>query len=95
MIGKDYICSIMQNKGVIMTTLELEEKKKKLLKDIENVDNVELLEELQRVVSKLTRKTTPCQFTKEELVKQIHQSEMELNGGLGIPHEEVRKRFLK
>ena len=28
MIGKDYICSIMQNKGVIMTTLELEEKKK-------------------------------------------------------------------
>lgn len=77
-----------------MTTLELEEKKKKLLKDIEAVNDEELLEKMRKYVSKLTGKVSPCQFSKEELAEQIRQSEIDFDKGLGVPHEEVRKRFL-
>jgi hypothetical protein len=91
-----YICKLIQYKKFGMTTLELELeiKKKKLLKEIEAVNSDGLLGKLQKYVRKLVSGSSPCRFTNEELRDQVRQSETDFNNGLGIPHEEVRKKFL-
>jgi|GEM_PF-2405008 hypothetical protein len=70
-----------------MTTLEL---KARLQRDIENEQNSSIIERLQAYYNKL--KSTPCQFSKEELIDEVRRSVEDAQAGGGKTMEEMRKK---
>lgn len=70
-----------------MTTLEL---KTQFQKEIENEQDNSVIERVQAYYRRI--KTTPCQFSSEELIEEVRRSvEDERNGG-GKSMEEMRRK---
>lgn len=76
-----------------MTAMELELKKSKLQKAISMLDSEEDVNRVEKYLHRMTRREQPpCQFTVEELRKELKIAEEEARQGLGCTTEELRKQ---
>lgn len=90
---KLYICNTYKNrKERIMTTLEI---KAELKQDIDNEQDNTILEKVRAYYRKLKKANTkpPCQFTLEELNKELDQAEDDIKNGRVTSHEQLLKEI--
>ena len=76
-----------------MDALEL---KLSLIEQLKTIDDVKLLTQIKNLISIATEKKEtryPAQMTLEELKEVLNKSREEAKKGLGMPTEELRKRY--
>ena len=77
-----------------MTTMELDARKAKLVREIlTEVNSIELLEKISKYLHKHLQQTMnrPCQFTVEELEQVLEQSQEDIKKGNISTHEDMVK----
>lgn len=75
--------------------MELECKRNELQELIGTIDSKEAMMRVEKSLKRiLSREQPPCQFTVEELKKELKIAEEEARQGLGCTTEELRKAVL-
>lgn len=77
-----------------MTAMELEQRKSILQEVIGMLDTEEEVARVEKYLRRtLSREQPPCQYTIEELIEHLEESEKDIQAGRVYTTEEVRSRF--